>query len=467
MVDRPALLRALAAAPDVPTAGNTVIDALAAIDGVLPSLWLERSGRLRCQNVRGYWQIRDGIAPGHGTIGRTFKLGVPLVVHDVSLSSDYLQAAPEIVGEVCVPIRVDDTVIGCLDAETLAAPPAGLKDELAWCAAAFAARLTELGGAPKPTPAERLAAYAARLAGMTDVRRIEGLVIEAARDITAMESALLVDRDSVGSWRVLAHAGELAQTLAAADGSTAIYDLIESFVSDGTSCRTLVHGDGRRHGDPALAHAGITGLMAVGVGRPGERSCVLIVAEPEPLTHAEADAVQLLELLAAHAASCLRTADAIAELRERAASDPLTGLGHHATFHEALAAARAANAKVAVLLVDVDGFKAINDSKGHQAGDRLLREIAAVLAGTLRRGDELFRIGGDEFAALVSVASPQEAMEAGRRLCDAAATVGSVTVSIGIALPRDGEADASVLARADRALYAVKQSGRDGVEIDA
>jgi diguanylate cyclase (GGDEF)-like protein len=171
--------------------------------------------------------------------------------------------------------------------------------------------------------------------------------------------------------------------------------------------------------------------------------------------------------LAAHAASCLRTADAIAELRERAASDPLTGLGHHATFHEALAAARASDTKVAVLLIDVDGFKAINDSKGHQAGDRVLREISAVLTGALRRGDELFRIGGDEFAALISVTSPDEAMEAGRRLCDAAATAGSVTVSIGIALPVAGEADTSVLARADRALYAVKQSGRDGVEIDA
>jgi diguanylate cyclase (GGDEF)-like protein len=468
MVDRPALLRALQAAPDVKTAGDAVIEALSALDGVLPSLWLERSGRLRCQGARGYWQIRDGIPPGRGTIGRTFRLGVPLVVHDVSSSQDHLQAAPEIVGEVCVPIRCADTVVGCLDVETLTPLRDGLKDELVWCAQALAARLDELGGVPTASPAERLAAHAARLAGMTDVRRIEGLVIEAARDVTATESALLVDRDSVGSWRVLAHAGELGQRLAA-DAAPALFDLIESFVSDGTSCRTLDAdaGNGARHGDPALAQAGITGLMAMAVGRPGERSCVLIVAEPDPVGRVEAEAVQLLELLAAHAASCLRTADAIAELRERAASDPLTGLGHHATFHEALAAARASDTKVAVLLIDVDGFKAINDSKGHQAGDRVLREISAVLTGALRRGDELFRIGGDEFAALISVTSPDEAMEAGRRLCDAAATAGSVTVSIGIALPVAGEADTSVLARADRALYAVKQSGRDGVEIDA
>jgi diguanylate cyclase (GGDEF)-like protein len=469
MVDRPALLRALDEAHDLKTAGEAVIDALALMDTVLPSLWLERSGRLRCQAIRGYRQIRDGIPPGRGTIGRTFRLGVPLVVHDVAGSGDYLQAAPEIVGEVCVPIRAGDGIIGCLDAETTAPPPAGLKDELLWCAQAFADRVQRLGGAPTATPAERLAAYAARLAGMTDVRRIEGLVIEAARDITQMASALLVDRDGVGTWRVLAHAGDLAATLAQ-ETDAAVFDLIESFVSDGTSCRTLVPRESPRRdsvGDPALGSAGIAGLMAMAVGRPAERSCLLVVVDPEPLTPAEAGSVQLLELLAAHAASCLRTADAIAELRERAASDPLTGLGHHATFHEALAAARASNTKVAVLLIDVDGFKAINDSKGHQAGDRVLREIAAVLTGTLRRGDELFRIGGDEFAALISVTSPQEAMEAGRRLWDASAQAGSVTVSIGIALPRDGEADASVLARADRALYAVKQSGRDGVEIDA
>lgn len=466
MVDRLALQRALEAAPDVATAGSAVVDALATIDGVLPSLWLERSGRLRCHGVRGPWQIRDGIRPGRGTIGRTFKLGVPLVVHDVVSSPDYLQAAPDVVGEVCVPILSAGAIIGCLDAETLTPPRDGLKDELLWCAQAFAARLVELGGPPTATPAERLAAHAARLSAITDVRRIEGLVIEAARDVTQAGSALLIDRDSVGSWRVLAHAGDLAQRLAETP-DPALFDLIESFVRDGATCRSVVHRDDARHGDPALADAGIAGLMAMAVGRPGERSCVLVVAEPDPLTPAEADAVQLLELLAAHAASCLRTADAMAELRARAASDPLTGLGHHATFHEALAAARASATRVAILLVDVDGFKAINDSKGHQAGDRVLREVAAVLTGTLRRGDELFRIGGDEFAALISVATPEEAMEAGRRLCDAAAKAGSVTVSIGIAIPRDGEADASVLARADHALYAVKQSGRDGVEIDA
>ncbi len=243
MLDRPALQHALAEASDVKTAAVAIVGALQELEGVLPSLWLERSGRLRCEAVRGYWQTRDGIPPGRGTIGRTFRLGVPLVIHDVTACDDYLRTSPQIVGEVCVPIRAGGSVIGCLDAETLTAPPAGLKDELTWCAEALARRLGQLGGPPTASAAERLAVYAARMAGLTDVRRIEGLVIEAARDITELESALLVGRDGVGAWRVLAHAGELAERLGAS-GDVAVFDLVESLVSDGTSCRTILQRGG-------------------------------------------------------------------------------------------------------------------------------------------------------------------------------------------------------------------------------
>jgi diguanylate cyclase (GGDEF)-like protein len=173
----------------------------------------------------------------------------------------------------------------------------------------------------------------------------------------------------------------------------------------------------------------------------------------------------LLETLAAHTTSCLRTAAALEELRARAATDPLTGLGHHATFHEALARARGRRESIAVLMADIDGFKAINDTRGHQAGDRVLRETAAALADALRRGDELFRIGGDEFAALVRVGDDHEALEAGRRLREAIAALGEVTVSVGVAIPQREESDASLLARADLALYSVKADGRDGVAL--
>jgi diguanylate cyclase (GGDEF)-like protein len=152
-------------------------------------------------------------------------------------------------------------------------------------------------------------------------------------------------------------------------------------------------------------------------------------------------------------------------LREQAATDPLTGLGHHATFHATLAHAHR-RPSTAVVLVDVDGFKRVNDTFGHQYGDRVLRELAGALSGALRRGDTLFRIGGDEFAALLVVADPAEALEAGRRLRAAVTDANlGVTVSIGVAVPQEGETDACVLGRADRALYRVKADGRDGVAL--
>lgn len=467
MIDRAAVHEALAGATDAKAAAEALVACLATVDGLLPSLYLERAGRLRCQAVRGYWQIRDGLPPGAGVVGRTYLTGEPSVEPDVRAAAHYLEAAPDVVSEVCVPVWLGGRVAGALNAESTRPLDPALSAELTWCATAYARRLAELGGPSDSSPAQRLVVHAARLAGLTDARRIEALVVEAARDVSGMESALLLGRGGDdGGWRPLAHAGQLAAQLAEADG--AAFDVIEAFVAGGTSCYSIDQHPGERpHGSRALRAAGADGLVALPVGPPTDLRSILVVADPGPLRPAT-ELVELLELLVVHAASCLRTADAIADLRERAARDPLTGLGHHATFHEALAVARVTDGSgVAVLIADLDGFKAVNDDKGHQAGDRILRAIASKLSGALRRGDQLFRIGGDEFAALIKVSGEAEALEAGRRLRAAAADSGPITVSIGIALPRPGESDASVLARADRALYQVKQSGRDGVALDA
>jgi diguanylate cyclase (GGDEF)-like protein len=213
-----------------------------------------------------------------------------------------------------------------------------------------------------------------------------------------------------------------------------------------------------------LRAAGVRTLVAVSLvaqGRP--RGVLLLAGRAERRVPTED--VELLELLAAHAATCLRTADLMRSLRERAATDPLTGLGHHATFHEALARTHR-RPQTAVVVVDLDGFKRINDTYGHQHGDQVLRAIAAALSGALRRGDTLFRIGGDEFAALLAVADADEALEAGTRLRAAVAEARlGVTVSIGVAVPQPDEPDGALLGRADRALYRVKAMGRDGVAL--
>jgi diguanylate cyclase (GGDEF)-like protein len=234
---------------------------------------------------------------------------------------------------------------------------------------------------------------------------------------------------------------------------------------DAAEARVLHLGDDPI--DPALAPLRANGIRTlatvalVAQGRP--RGVLLLAGRADRAVPIED--VELLELLAAHAATCLCTADLMRSLRERAATDPLTGLGHHATFHEALARTHR-RPQTAVVLVDLDGFKRINDTYGHQHGDQVLRAIAAALSSALRRGDTLFRIGGDEFAALLAVADADEALEAGTRLRAAVADARlGVTVSIGVAVPRPDEADGTLLARADRALYRVKAMGRDGVAV--
>ena len=125
---------------------------------------------------------------------------------------------------------------------------------------------------------------------------------------------------------------------------------------------------------------------------------------------------------------------------------------------------------LALVRVDVDHFKAINDTHGHQAGDQVLAEVARRLAGAVRGGDELARWGGDEFVAILPGTDKPGALRAAERLraavaaapVQAAETELAVTVSVGWA-HWSGDTPDDLLARADRALYRAKDAGRDTV----
>ncbi|CAL8979877.1 putative signaling protein [Rhodoplanes serenus] len=167
-----------------------------------------------------------------------------------------------------------------------------------------------------------------------------------------------------------------------------------------------------------------------------------------------------------------------ARVARLAAEDPLTGLPNRRVFHAALEqVGRRDGARPvgpvahdhAVMFLDLDRFKVINDTLGHRIGDRLLQEVAQRLRGTVRESDVLARLGGDEFAVVVSPVESRAAIEAmAKRLVE---TVGRpieidghricTTVSIGIAVgPQDGRGADELLMAADLALYAVKAERR-------
>lgn len=163
-----------------------------------------------------------------------------------------------------------------------------------------------------------------------------------------------------------------------------------------------------------------------------------------------------------------------AELRDRARRDPLTGLLNRAAGEEELDRAihdgSGECSTVAVLYIDLDGFKAVNDTHGHRVGDAVLRTVAQRLRGALRDGDVLARLGGDEFLALLDTDGDTDAAaRAATRLLGAFDTpveVADVRVtlaaSVGVAIV-DGRDPIvgveEVLARADAAMYAAKAAG--------
>jgi len=159
------------------------------------------------------------------------------------------------------------------------------------------------------------------------------------------------------------------------------------------------------------------------------------------------------------------------ELRDQAIRDPLTNLFNRRYLEETLpremARAGRAGAPLAVLLLDVDRFKEINDTDGHHAGDAALQSLGGLLATETRRGDIACRYGGDEFAIVLPNTTVDAAVERAEEIRSrfaAAKPARRITLSVGVAsFPWDGRTEAEILRAADRALYAAKDSGRDCV----
>ena len=165
-------------------------------------------------------------------------------------------------------------------------------------------------------------------------------------------------------------------------------------------------------------------------------------------------------------------------LAHSATHDPLTGVANRALLESRLQAVDRRlghpNHFVALLYLDVDGFKGVNDTYGHSLGDRLLQDIAFRIQGAVRPEDLVARLGGDEFVVLCEVGSPDEAVLVGRRLQDAMAMPFvldgnklAISCSVGVAVDAMGEAASmELLVRADRAMYQAKHVRRGDVVLD-
>lgn len=189
----------------------------------------------------------------------------------------------------------------------------------------------------------------------------------------------------------------------------------------------------------------------------GGITTALVLRGDAPAVSAAALAVVVVTLAAVTRRLVLRASDA--------GSDALTGLANRRGFDEALGEhIRRPGELLSAGLLDLDHFKRINDTDGHEAGDRLLRTVAASWRPALPPGALLARHGGDEFALLMPGVAGQEALAVVRRLCG---LVPEVSVSAGVAQRSAGDTAAQLMRRADLALYRVKADGRGAAALHA
>jgi diguanylate cyclase (GGDEF)-like protein len=477
----PADLRAhLVAAGDVPAAAERLMDVLVDQGLELPSLYLERGGRLRCIAQRGYWQVYDGLAPGAGVMGSTFAADRTAVVRQTEHVSEYIRAIPDAVAEVCVPLRLGGRAVGVLNVESRRPVD---DDAVAWIeavAAETAEAMRVLGGPPVEEPAELLARLGSELAALSDASDLARHAVTAALTVSGMSSAALFPASSGAAEPVTD--GPLGAMLAALPRDDV--DQLAGYVARATSSYAvgLAEGDGFE-ATRSLRARGVGSLVVLALAAKGRREGILVLVDGDARPTME-QLIPRLEMLAATTAAMLAAASTSAALvrseralAHQASHDPLTGLANRTKLLEAMAgqlADETGRRRLVVLFVDLDGFKVVNDELGHRAGDRLLVAVADRLRHAARGSDLVARIGGDEFVVLCpGVDSVAEATAVGDRILERLAApfrLGdsdvSVTACIGIA-PAHGRTQAAdvleaaddVLAAADRAMYAAKRAG--------
>ena len=217
---------------------------------------------------------------------------------------------------------------------------------------------------------------------------------------------------------------------------------------------------------PLVAHGETVGLLFLQRLRAAGNSAVSAAPESK---------LQLASALGEEISLALANLKLRDTLRQQTLRDPLTGLYNRRFLeeylvHERVRATRK-NRPLSVIMLDIDHFKRVNDTFGHDAGDAVLRRMGLVLQGHVRGSDIACRIGGEEFALLLPEASLMIAYQRAERILDTVRhmqikhrgqTLGAITVSLGVAaFPKHGDTPEALIRAADQALYQAKQSGRN------
>jgi diguanylate cyclase (GGDEF)-like protein len=285
-----------------------------------------------------------------------------------------------------------------------------------------------------------------------------GLICSSALTATSASMSTIVEPTQEGGFEITGSAGlpietvELRRSVKPGASLRAYFARSREFIPDVTTNPGV---------SPLVIQAsGLASILYEPIIRHGKSMGVLSIGWSNPRLSLDEHTLTIAAFLAAEAGATIERANLVARLDTLAQTDELTRLPNRRAWDAQLAEALqiTPDAPVCVGLLDLDHFKAFNDTNGHLAGDQLLREAAIRWRQALRPGDLLARIGGEEFAILLPACNLKDAASVLERLRMATPTA---TCSIGVAEHRDDETATELTARADAALYTAKHHGRN------
>jgi len=443
-------------------------------------------GDLAVRAAVGYGDRREAIlahrfAFGQGLAGWVAEHRQPVRIGDVRADQRYLQGHAWVLSNIGVPLMVRGELVGVAFAEAERRDAFGEEHERLLSVLGTYAALAFVGA----RSGERLGQ---RLAQLNALYRISQIASD-REDLSQVLSAMLAVTQEV------IPEGNVALLLLDPETRTLRVRADRGYLA-GVSALKIPLGKGVTGRCAQAAHAFVVNDVAAEPdyipGVQGARSEIAIPmlaegrvigvlnAESRQLGAYNQDHVRTLSVIAQQAAVVLRSAQLYEEMRRLATTDALTGLDNRRRFlqqlEETLKRARRYREAFAVVLLDVDHFKSVNDRHGHRAGDRVLQAVAEAMREWVRDTDAVARIGGDEFAALLLQMDAAHAAPVVERLRDAVQALcvheGDSTlelaVSAGIAAyPAHGGDAEALLSRADGALYEAKRLGRNRVALAA
>ncbi len=430
---------ALAREMDLQVVIRTAVEAAAEAFGYrLVSIYLLDGDYLHLQHQRGYDQVITRTTLTKSICGRVVRTGDPLLLKDAHADPDFQAAIDGLVSEVCVPIRDQGTVVGVLNVESSDGMTLDEEDLRLTTAVSehvgIAVTRARLFDEARISDARFHAAFSHAPTGMALVRA-GGQVLQANRALAEMlgrDLDELLATDVFAFIRSHDHA-QLRRRIERLRSQQSSNEQVEL---------VMAHSTGRK----LWANIGISCVRGI----DGNDDYFILQVE---------DTSERKALLA--------------RLEHQATHDPLTSLPNRTNLanhvDQALTVARDGGARFGLLLIDLDGFKLINDSFGHEAGDEFLIAAARRLKNALRGDDFIARLGGDEFAVLLhDVSAATDAERAADRLLQAMKAAfringddAFISASIGITTGTgDHESTAAVMRQVDIALYRAKDAGR-------